>query len=332
MRAWKKIGGGLLALAAVLAAAFLVFRGHWKEIWESLRSVPLWGVLALFALAAGYQMLESGVCAALVRARLPEFSLRQAAEVTLVGVFGNVATFAVGSMPMQSLLLHRGGLTYGHGVGLLTVDYIFHKTAILLYATVMLLAQGGWLLGTNPGLSRYLLLGYGVCIIIVGVLFLVCAWEKMERLALKLVDLLPDTGRWPERKDAWRTNLESLYAESQYVLKNRACCGKVLALNAGKLACLYTAAWLSIRLLGGGGLSLWRVQLLAALMLLIASALPNVAGVGPAEFAFLLIFTGYMSYARASAAMLLYRTATYFFPFAVSIPVTLWARRRGAKK
>lgn len=329
---WKNMAGGLIALAAVLAAAFLVFRGHWREIWESLRGVPLWGVLALFALAAGYQLLESGVCAVLVRARLPGFSLQRAVEVTLVGVFGNVATFAVGSMPMQSLLLHRSGLTYGHGVGLLTVDYIFHKTSILLYASVLLLCQGVWLRETSPDLSRYLLLGYGVCIVIAGVLVLVCTWEKMERLALKLVGLLPETGKWPRRKDAWRTNLESLYTESQHVLKDRACCGKVLALNAGKLFCLYTAVWLSIRLVGAGELSLWRVQLLAALMLLIASALPNVAGVGPAEFTFLMIFTGYLPYPQASAALLLYRTATYFFPFAVSIPVTLWVQRRGAKK
>ena len=62
--------------------------------------------------------------------------------------------------------------------------------------------------------------------------------------------------------------------------------------------------------------------------LLIASALPNIAGVGPAEFAFLMLFTRFMPYAQASAALLLYRTATYFFPFAVSIFLTLWVQRR----
>lgn len=325
---WKKIAGGLLALAAVLTAAFLVFRGHWQEIRESLSAVPLRGTAAMLALAAGYQMLESGVCASLVRARLPGFSLRQAAEVTFLGVFGNVATFAAGSMPMQSLLLHKYGLTYGHGVGMLTVDYIFHKSSILLYASVMLLFQGSWLRDACPDLSRYLLLGYVVCGAVAAALVLVCAWEKMERLALKLIGLLPETGKWPKRKEAWRTNLASLYTESQHILKDRACCGRVLALNAGKLLCLYTAAWLSIRLLGADGLSFWQAQLLASLMLLIASALPNIAGVGPAEFAFLMLFTRFMPYAQASAALLLYRTATYFFPFAVSIFLTLWVQRR----
>ncbi|MDE7220345.1 MAG: flippase-like domain-containing protein [Oscillospiraceae bacterium] len=325
---WKNTAGGLLALAAVLTAALLVFRGHWQEIRESLESVPLCGALALAALAAGYQLLESGVCASLVRVRLPGFSFRQAVEVTFLGVFGNVATFAVGSMPMQSLLLHKYGLSFGHGVGLLTVDYIFHKTSILLYATVMLLFQGTWLREACPDLSRYLLLGYGVCTAIVAALVLLCTWGRLEHLAVKLIGLLPETGKWPQRKEAWRTNLEALYTQSQHVLKDRARCGRILALNAMKLLSLYTAAWLSIWLLGAETPDFWQAQLLAALMLLISSALPNVAGVGPTEFAFLMLFARFMPYAQASAAMLLYRTATYFFPFAVSIAAALWVQRR----
>lgn len=329
---WKNMAGGLLALAAVLAAAFLVFRNHWEEIWTSLQGVPPAGVLALFALETAYQLLESGICASLIRVRQPGFSFREAVEVTSLGVFGNVATFAVGSIPMQSLYLRRSGLTVGHGVGMMTVEYIFHKTSILLYASVLLVCQGGWLRETCPDLSGYLLLGYGICIAVAGVLVLVCTWEKMERLALKLVSLLPDKGKWPQRKEAWRTNLEALYTESQTVLKNPACCGRVLLLNGCKLFCLYTAAYLSVHLLGAAALTLWRTQLLAALMLLIASALPNVAGVGPAEFAFLLLFTRFMPYAQASAAMLLYRTATYFFPFALSALIVLLARRRKPRR
>lgn len=328
MKRWKNIAGSLLTLAVVLLAAFLVFRNHYLEILQNLRSVPVWGVLALFVLAAAYQMLESGICAVLVRARLPEFSYRRAIEVTFLGVFGNVATFAVGSIPMQSLLLHRCGLTFGHGAGMLTVEYIFHKASILLYAAIMLLFQGRWLRETAPELSRYLLPGCGVCVVIVGALVLVCTWEKMKALVLRLIGLLPETEKWEKRKISWRENLESLYGESQNVLKSRTCRGKILLLNGLKLLCLYTAPYLAIRLLGAADLPFWRVQLLASLMLLITSALPNVAGVGPAEFAFLMIFGLYMPYAQASAALILYRAATYFFPFAISILFALYVQRQ----
>ena len=97
--------------------------------------------------------------------------------------------------------------------------------------------------------------------------------------------------------------------------------------------------------------------LLAALMLLITSALPNVAGggpmglfrereypplahsraaqesprVGPMEFAFLLLFAPWADTAIASSALVLYRVATYFFPFLLSVIVFLREEKKSLK-
>ena len=83
-----------------------------------------------------------------------------------------------------------------------------------------------------------------------------------------------------------------------------------------------------MEILGISGPSFWHVQLLTALMHLISHALPNVAGVGPVEFAFVLIFSHYMEYAQASSALILFRVATFFFPFILSILVFLRVQRR----
>ena len=83
-----------------------------------------------------------------------------------------------------------------------------------------------------------------------------------------------------------------------------------------------------MEILGISGPSFWHVQLLTALMHLISNALPNVAGVGPVEFAFVLIFSHYMEYVQASSALILFRVATFFFPFILSILVFLRAQRR----
>lgn len=83
-----------------------------------------------------------------------------------------------------------------------------------------------------------------------------------------------------------------------------------------------------MEILGISGPSFWHVQLLTALMHLISNALPNVAGVGPVEFAFVLIFSHYMEYAQASSALILFRVATFFFPFILSILVFLRVQRR----
>lgn len=57
-----------------------------------------------------------------------------------------------------------------------------------------------------------------------------------------------------------------------------------------KLFVLYSIPYAALRLVGCTALNFAQAQMLASLMLLITSALPNVAGVGPMEFAFLLLF------------------------------------------
>lgn len=75
----------------------------------------------------------------------------------------------------------------------------------------------------------------------------------------------------------------------------------------------------------------WDRVLKLVLMLLITSALPNVAGVGPMEFAFLLLFAPWADTAIASSALVLYRVATYFFPFLLSVIVFLREEKKSLK-
>lgn len=318
----------LLTVLLLSALVFYVLRDDWDSILENLRRAPPLGLLALAGLGLLYQVLDGLICMTLLQKRLAGFTLAQALEVTFLGVFGNVSTSAVGSIPMQSCCLQRRGLMLGRGVGIMTLEYVFHKASILLYAAVLLALQGRWLFRTAGGLAGYLWLGCGVCLLVTAALVLACAWKRMMALLLRLVALLPERGAWPRRKRLWSDNLRSLFDEAQALLKDRPRCLRALGLNGVKLFCLYLTVYLSLRLLGVSSLPLWRVQLLSAVMLLIVSALPNVAGAGPAEFAFFLIFSQYMPSAQASSALILYRSATYFLPFLVSVPVFLRAQRR----
>ena len=322
----KNLWTGILMLFLLPLFIFLVFHGHAREIWDNIRSVPIGWLLVLLGLGVVYQLLESAVCQTLVKPQLQGFSFRQAVEVVFLGVFANVATFGVGTIPMQSRRLHRLGLTAGSGLGTMTLEYAFHKETILLYTTVLLLLQGRWMISADTGLSRWLLLGYGICALIVLGLLLLCAWEKIHRLACLGIDRLPKS--WETHKGVWKENLDALYTQSQRLLHDRRRLGQVLVWNILKLFCLYLTLFLSVRMVGVSGLSLWQIQLLGGLMHMIVNALPNVAGMGPAEVAFLLIFSGYMEYGQLSSALILYRTATFFFPFVLSVFAVLVTQKR----
>ena len=318
----KSIWTSLAMLIFLPLLVFWVFHDDYQEIWNNIRGAPAEGLLLLLGLGAAYQLLESAAGFTLIQSQLPDFRFWQAVEVTFLGVFANVATFSAGIIPLQSWYLYRRGLTAGSGAGTMTLEYTFHKCTILIYATAMLLLQGRWLAGENAGLARWLLLGYGVCAIIITGLLLLCAWQRVQRLACLGLDRLPETGKWGPRKAAWKAGLAALYARERLA--------RVLGWNSLKLFCLYLTLFLSLRMVGVSVLSLWRVQLLGGLMHIIVSALPNIAGMGPAEVSFWLIFSRYMEYGQLSSALILYRTATFFVPFALSVVVFLAIQRRAA--
>lgn len=326
----KSLWTSLAMLVFLPLLVFWVFRDDYQEIWNNIQGAPAAGLLLLLGLGVGCQLLESAAGLTLIQSQLPDFRFRQAVEVTFLGVFANVATFSAGIIPLQSWYLYRRGLAAGSGAGTMTLEYTFHKCTILIYAAVMLLLQGRWLAGEHTGLAGWLLPGCGVCALIITGLLLLCTWQRVQRLACWGLDRLPESGRWGARKAAWKAELAALYAQSRRLLRDRKRLARVLAWNSLKLFCLYLTLYLSLRMAGASVLSLWRVQLLGVLMHIIVSALPNIAGMGPAELSFWLIFSRYLEYGQLSSALILYRTATFFVPFVLSVGVFLAVQRRAA--
>ena len=137
--------------------------------------------------------------------------------------------------------------------------------------------------------------------------------------ALWLIRRLPESGKWPQRKAKLQEQIFFLREASRELFQNGPCCAKVLLLNGVKLFILFSTPWVCMTLLGMTAPSFAQTQMLSALMLLITSALPNVAGLGPTEFAFLLLFSPCVGSAQAALALVLYRVVTYYVPFLASM-------------
>ena len=330
----KKRKRSYLVSAVTLALLFgiflLVFRGELPEIWQSLRAVPLRGVLWLLVLGLAYEGMEAALAMVLLRAR-GDIRYADALNATFLAVFGNIATMGAGTLPMQSFYLYRRGLDAGGALGIMASEYVLHKISVLIYATIALLLGGGWLRESASGLARYVGIGYMIGALIVLALTLLYTWDKVLTLVQALLQKLPDTPKWNERREKWAGSLTQLNTEARKVLLVPSVRVRGVAVSLLKLFVLYSIPYFALRLAGCTVLSFAEVQLLSSLMLLITSALPNVAGVGPTEFAFLLLFSSWAGTAEASSALVLYRVATYFFPFLLSVFAFLREEKRSLK-
>ena len=324
----KKTVISLLVLAALTGIIVLLFKDNWAEITEALSQLSAWQVLVVLAIGLSYPLLEGCVAWVIVRSRIPGFRLWQGIDTAWCGTFGNVVTLGAGAVPVQTWYLHRCGLPVGPGVGLMTLQYVFHKTTVLLYATVMLLFQHRWLAANTTGVMNYLPMAYAVVAAIIVVLVLVCVSPLVQDLARWLMRLLPKTEKWQQRRADWLEQLEVLGTESRRLLTDKPRCLKIFALQALKLFGLFCLPYLCIRFMGLSPLGFWQVQLLTSLMLFVSNALPNVAGMGSVETAFLLVYGSFLPDAASMSLLMFYRLASYYATFAASAVGFGLAQRR----
>ena len=323
----KKTILSLTVLVVLTGIVFWIFQRHWAEISAALAQLRFWQVLLVLAVGLTYPVLEGLVSWVIIRSRMPGFTVRQALESSFMGTFGNVICLGAGAMPMQSYYLYRSGLPLGPGVGLMTLQYVFHKTTVLLYATVMLLLQHRWLAANTSGVMNYLPMAYAVVAVIIVALVLVCVSPLIQRLARWALGYLPRTDSWQTRREKWLEQLDTLGTESRHLLADKGRCVQIFALHTLKLFLMYTLPYLCIRFMGlPCGLSFWQVQLLSSLMLFLSNALPNVAGMGSIETAFLLVFGSFMTRGEAMSTLMLFRIASYYFVFGFSAVASLFAR------
>ncbi len=295
----KKAVISLLVLLALTCIIVFTFKDHWAEITAALAQLSVWQVLAVLAVGISYPLLEGCVAWVIVRSRLPQFKLWQGLDVGWCGTFGNVVTL-------------------GPGAGLMTLEYVFHKSTVLLYATVMLLLQHRWLAANTTGVMRYLPMAYAVVAVIIVALVLLCVSPLVQNLARWLLGFLPKTEKWQQRRADWLEQLEVLGTESRRLLTDKPRCLKIFALQALKLFGLFCLPYLCIRFMGLSPLGFWQVQLLTSLMLFVSNALPNVAGMGSIETAFLLVFGSFLEQGEVMSVLMLYRIASYYVVFAAS--------------
>ena len=324
----KKTVISLLVLLALTCIIVFIFKDHWAEITTALAQLSVWQVLAVLAVGISYPLLEGCVAWVIVRSRLPQFKLWQGLDVGWCGTFGNVVTLGAGVVPVQTWYLHQAGLPIGPGVGLMTLQYVFHKTTVLLYATVMLLLQHKWLAANTTGVLKYLPMAYAVVALVIVALVLVCVSPLVQNLARWALGFLPKTEKWQQRRADWLEQLDVLGTESRLLLADKARCVQIFALQALKLFLLFCLPWLCIRFMQLSPLSFARVQLLTSLMLFVSNALPNVAGMGSIETAFLLLFSGFLPSGEVMSVLMLYRIASYYFVFAASAVGFFLAQRR----
>lgn len=324
----------LLRCLSIIFIGFLfwsIFHQNYQEVWKLILQAPFRIVVLLLTLGILYQCMEAGICFVLVKRYLKDFSYFSALQLVFLGFFTNIISMGTGVIPAKSYHLYKKGMPVGRGVSVMTYEYIFHKAAVLLWAVFLFPLISGILRADQIGMRWWMILGFFITAGINLLLVLLCTWEKFRTISFYILEKISFKGGWKQKKEIWKEQIDGLFRESKSLGKDKKLIFQMLVLNMVKTAVLYFIPWFSLMAVGEeGACGVGKSFVLAALMFLMTNALPHIAGMGPAEFMFLFLYGFYASEAGTASAMLLYRAATYFLPFIISVAVVLHVKRSEA--
>ena len=301
----------ILATLFLILVLYLIFHDSLGEIKTQLFQADKKALLILVIFGNLYILLDGWVLHYMIVKNREKCTLWQAIRLAYMVVFFNVTTFAAGTKPAQIYDLYQESqIKPGKSFGILTMEYVSHKLTIVLYAAVMLCFFHTVLFQVSGLEKNYLLTGFGVSFAILLFLTMFCINQKFAPWLLRCSNHIKE-----------EKIKEKAKAKQQWI--------GLIFRNAVKMTCLYALPAVSIFAVTGERLPLSVLECLAfsSVMQLLIGVIPSSGGTGSTELVFLMLFGSMTEKSVCGAAMILYRMATYYLPFLISIPLLFFGKR-----
>ena len=319
----------ILATLFLVLVLYLIFHDSLSEIKTQLFQADKRTLLILVIFGNLYILLDGWVLHYMIVKNHERCTLWQAVRLAYMVVFFNVTTFAAGTKPAQIYDLYQESqIKPGKSFGILTMEYVSHKLTIVLYAAVML-CFFHTVLFQIPGLEKnYLLAGFGISFAVLTFLTMFCINQKFAPWLLACSEHIKKESI-KEKIRAGIAQLEEFSRVGSVVIKDKKQWIGLIFRNAVKMTCLYILPAVAIFAVTGKMLPLSLLECLAfsSIMQLLIGVIPSSGGMGSTELLFLMLFGSMTGKSVCGAAMILYRIATYYLPFLISIPLLFLGKR-----
>lgn len=305
----------------LLWIVYSMFSGSWQVILAAIRQADplLLAVICLLGLA-WYSVDAVGYWLLYRRQGMP-LGYADCFRMAFMSIFCDVTTMGAATKPLQLWYSYQKGADVGRCTSILIIPYIFQKSMITLFALVLFAWQHEFVRTRFGDTVQYVYLGAAGSVLVSVGLAILCTVPSVYEVLMRLIDRLLRAPRWDELRKTAREQLGNISRAGREILTDKKLC-VVLALNSAfKLLLLYSIPAVSLWAVEGGlyGASLTELFTMTAIMKLIMGVLPTSGGVGSLEVVFSLLFSKVFGEVTGGTLMVLFRVATYYLPFLVSI-------------
>lgn len=326
----KKTWIKLIIVIILILIILYTFRNSAGDIITELSHTSLRVLTVIFASSTIYHFIEAWLLWPLCRRYNPDFKYRQAVYCAFYCSFYRLSTLGSGTGVAAVYYLGKHGIEYSQAIGLYMVQYVMHKLGIAIFSGIFFLLDWKFMAHHFARYGKLLLAAYGLTVLICVALILFVSAKWFHQLLLELVKHFNKDGRLDGIYMKLETNVQIMGQSTVQLIRDKKLIISMVFKNLLKFVFWYGIPFLI--LFDTGLLSLVNSLSTTSLSVMTAAVIPTPAGVGSTEFVMTSLLGVVVGVHRAGAVTVLYRIATFIFPFIVGAVLLVLSRFHRSKK
>ncbi len=313
----------IIFVAVLILIILYTFWGSWQEIIERIVNTAPLTLIMIGSASVVYELIEGWIILSMGRIYNPDLRFYQAAYCAFYASFYRLSTLGTGSGIAAIVYLGRNGVGYSEATGMYMFIYTLHKISIAGFSGIFFLLNWAAMVSNYSRYGIYLILAYILTAVIAIFFAMLIVFPPFHRVILLLLKKLNFRGRLDNIIERVEEGLQIMEETAPGLLKNGKIIVTTILRDFLKLCFWYSIPFLV--LLQTGGVSLKMSLGVTSLAVTTAAVIPTPAGIGSSELIMTGLYSLLVGVENAAAATLLYRIATFIFPFVVGAVLILFS-------
>lgn len=318
----KKFINIILIIIFTLIVLYFSLKDNYDEIIELLLNSDIRWLFIGYLFVLSYTFLKSVVTNDIIN-KFKKFDMKKTFDLQLMTFFFNAITpFSTGGQPFQVYTLKKNNLSLSDGTNVIVQESIIHQIALIVVGFLAIIVNEIFDIYKFEGIIlTFLILGFGLNILVIFLLFLISHSNKIDKLITKYIVKLLTFLRIIKNKEILNklhNTIDNFNYNSKILLKNKKRFIKLILINCLALLCLYVVP-LTILFSFNNYVSFdgMIAIVLVSFISIISSYVPLPGGIGGQEYLFILMFGIYVNQPLLSSLMIMWRFITYYLPMIV---------------
>lgn len=310
-----------IIILVILVIICIISRDSLLPIIEEIKKTKLSTIATICIISLGFFAFEGINLWRLSLNYNDNFTLSQGITCSFYACFYRTITMGSASFAAGMYYLNKKGVPWANTLSLITLQYVSYKIAIALVCGICILTDYSYMNQVYGDYFSLILLGFLLTLLITTVLILICVCTPFHKFILWILGKCNKKQTLTNKIKDLKEEFVSLRKGTYYLIQDKLAMIFLVLRNMIRLMFWYC---LPCFLFHTTSISeIWHTISISSLVTSLAGVIPAPAGIGSTEFLFSAFFSRVFDTTTAISAMLLYRFATFIFPFFVGIIVAI---------